>query len=142
MLQAHAGKLLAALVGNLNDRNIIIRKNYANAIGHLVSERIFTIEKHLLVVSMGERSPLFPNRGRGVSSDLRSHREGRLPQQPRCHKSTRQLVHAPCFLRHARSKAHRLVKLIHHVFDQTFLVFFEPALSFTAKRILEPIQTR
>jgi hypothetical protein len=36
MLQAHAGKLLAALVGNLNDRNIIIRKNYANAIGHLM----------------------------------------------------------------------------------------------------------
>ena len=36
LLQSHSGKLLAALVGNLNDRNIIIRKNYANAIGHLM----------------------------------------------------------------------------------------------------------
>ncbi|XP_069674508.1 proteasome adapter and scaffold protein ECM29 isoform X2 [Periplaneta americana] len=48
-LQPYTGKLLASLVNGLTDRNAAIRKNYAVAIGHLVStakesslERLFT----------------------------------------------------------------------------------------------------
>ncbi|CAG0913472.1 unnamed protein product [Notodromas monacha] len=36
ILQSFSGKLLAALVGNLNDRNITIRKHFANTIGQLM----------------------------------------------------------------------------------------------------------
>lgn len=36
-LQPYTGKLLAALVNGLTDRNAAIRKHYATAIGHLVS---------------------------------------------------------------------------------------------------------
>ncbi len=35
-LTPHAGKLLAALLSGLHDRNITVKKTYASAIGHLV----------------------------------------------------------------------------------------------------------
>ena len=35
-LAPYAGKLLAALLNGLHDRNITVKKTYASAIGHLV----------------------------------------------------------------------------------------------------------
>nr|CAD7409385.1 unnamed protein product [Timema cristinae] len=44
--QPHTGKLLAALVHGLSDRNPVIRKHYASTIGHLVSvARTSSLEK-------------------------------------------------------------------------------------------------
>ncbi|CAG0916521.1 unnamed protein product [Notodromas monacha] len=47
LLQPYSGKLLAALVGNLNDRNILVRKNYANAIGFLMGVAKITLLQKL-----------------------------------------------------------------------------------------------